>query len=145
EALLANDIFLDGLLFAANSEVLLEQVWPHLIADGGAILLRLLKRLQHAASVPDVRLRGLVDPKYAEQSEAWFRIPHPLYWYPALRVFSRHAKDLAEHALLLTAELCALWLRTMPSGVLGRQEAGIIALELARETQDRIAEEMHFG
>ena len=38
DAVLANDIFLDGLLFAANSEVLLEQVWPHLIADGGAIL-----------------------------------------------------------------------------------------------------------
>jgi hypothetical protein len=145
DAVLANDIFLDGLLFAANSEVLLEQVWPHLIADGGAILVRLLGRLQHGASVPDVRLRGLVDPKYAEQSEAWFRIPHPLYWYPALRVFSRHAKDLAEHALLLAAELCALWLRTMPAGVLGRHEAGIIALELARETQDRIAEEMHFG
>ena len=140
-----SDIFLDGLLFAANSEVLLEQVWPHLIADGGAILLRLLKRLQHAASIPDVRLRGLVDPKYAEQSEAWFRIPHPLYWYPALSVFSRHAKDVADHALLLGAEVCALWLRTMPQGVLGRREAGLLALELARETQGLIAEGMHFG
>lgn len=145
EAVLANDIFLDGLLFAANSEVLLEQVWPHLIADGGAILLRLLKRLQHAASVPDVRLRGLVDPKYAEQSEAWFRIPHPLYWYPALSVLSRHAKDVAQHALLLAAEVCALWLRTMPQGVLGRREAGLLALELAREAQGLIAEGMHFG
>jgi hypothetical protein len=145
EAVLASDIFLDGLLFAANSEVLLEQVWPNLIADGGAILRRLLKRLQNAASIPDVRLRGLVDPKYAEQSEAWFRIPHPLYWSPALNVFSRHATDLAEHALLLAAEICALWLRTMPQGVLGRHEAALIALELAKETQGRIAEGMHFG
>ncbi len=39
ESQLANDIFLDGLLFAANSESLLEQVWPHLIADKGLILL----------------------------------------------------------------------------------------------------------
>jgi hypothetical protein len=145
EAVLASDIFLDGLLFAANSEALLELVWPHLLADGGAILLRLLKRLQHAASVPDVRLRGLVDPKYAEQSEAWFRIPHPLYWYPALSVFSRHAKDVAEHALLLAAEVCALWLRTMPASVPGRHEAGLLALDLAKETQGRIAEGMHFG
>ena len=145
DAVLANDIFLDGLLFAANSEVLLEQVWPHLIADGGAILKRLLRRLQHGASVPDVRLRGLIDPKYAEQSEAWFRIPLPLYWYPALSVFSRHAKDLAEHALLLAAEVCALWLRTIPQGIPGRREAAHIALELARETQGRIAEGMHFG
>jgi hypothetical protein len=95
--------------------------------------------------MPDVRLRGLVDPRYAEQSEAWFRIPHPLYWYPALCVFSRHAKDVAEHALLLATEVCALWLRTMPDGVPGRREAGLLALELAKETQGRIAEGMHFG
>jgi hypothetical protein len=144
ETQLANDIFLDGLLFAANSELLLEQVWPELIADKGLILGRLLKRMLHAASVPDVRLRGLVDPKYAEQSEAWFRIPHPLYWYPALCVLSRHAKEVATHALLLAAEVCALWLRTMPVGVLGRHEAGLIAIELAKETQGLIAENMHF-
>lgn len=145
EAVLASDIFLDGLLFAANSEVLLELVWPNLIADGGAILRRLLKRLQNAASIPDVRLRGLVDPKYAEQSEAWFRIPHPLYWSPALSVLSRHAKDVADHALLLGAEVCALWLRTMPKDVPGRREAGLLALEFATETQGLIAEGMHFG
>jgi hypothetical protein len=142
---LANDIFLDGLLFATNSEPLLEQVWPHLIVEKGMILRRLLRRLQHAASIPDVRLRGLLGPEYTEQSEVWFRIPHPLYWYPALCVLSRHSKDVAEHALLLAAEVCALWLRTMPDGMPGRREAGLIALELAKETQALIAEEMHFG
>ena len=75
----------------------------------------------------------------------WFRIPHPLYWYPALCVFSRHSKDVAEHALLLAAEVCALWLRTMPDGMPGRKEAGLLALELAKETQDLIAEDVHFG
>ncbi len=95
--------------------------------------------------MPDVRLRGLVDPKYAEQSEAWFRIPHPLYWYPALCVLARHSKEVATHALLLAAEVCALWLRTMPIGVPGRHEAGLLALELAKETQDLTAEDMHFG
>lgn len=112
DAVLANDIFLDGLLFATNSVVLLEQVWPDLIADGGAILLRLLKRLRNAASVPDIRLRGLVDPKYVDQSEAWFRIPNRLYWYLALSVFSsqwiialsRRARSAKSH--LLQFELC---------------------------------------
>ena len=145
ESQLANDLFLDGLLFAANSELLLEEVWTDLVADDGLILRRLLKRLQHAASVPDVRVRGLIDPKFAEQSEAWFRIPHPLYWYPALRVLSRHSKEVAKHALLLAAEVCALWLRTMPLGVLGRQEAGLVVIELAKETQGLIAEDVHFG
>ena len=145
ETQLASDIFLDGLLFAANSESLLEQVWPDLIADKGLILRRLLKRLLHAASVPDVRLRGLIDPKFAEQSEAWFRIPHPLYWYPALCVLSRHPKEVAAHTLLPAAEVCALWLRTMPIGMAGRHEAGLLALELAKETQDLTAEDVHFG
>lgn len=45
ESKLASDLFLDGLLFAANSELLLEQVWIDLVADKCQILNRLLKRL----------------------------------------------------------------------------------------------------
>src|SRR5258707_9687808 len=41
---LAADLLLDGLLFAANSELLIEQVWADLIAQNGQILNRLLKR-----------------------------------------------------------------------------------------------------
>jgi hypothetical protein len=144
ETQVASDIFLDGLLFAANSEPLLEQVWPSLISDDGLILKRLLTRLQHAASVPDFRVRLLVDPKLAEQSEAWFRIPHPMYWFPALSVFSRHTKDVATHALLPAAQACALWLRTIPDGISGRREAALLAIELAKEAQGLIAEGMHF-
>ncbi len=125
--------------------MLLEQVWPDLIADDGQILHRLLKRLLHVASLPDWRMRALSDPKDADQMAAWFRVPLPLYWYPALKVLSAHAKEVAEHALLRAAEVCALWLRTMPEGMPGRHEAALLALELAKETQDLIAEGMHFG
>ena len=142
---LASDLFLDGLLFAANAEVLLEQVWPDLIANKGQILHRLLKRMLHVASVPDWRLSGLGDQKWAEQSEAWFRIPQPLYWIPVLRVLSRHAADVAKHALILGAQVCALWLRTMPVGMPGRREAGLVALELGKETQGLIAEGVLFA
>ena len=141
---LAQDLFLDGLLFAANSESLLEQVWPHLIAAKGQVLHRVLKRLLHVASIPDWRVSGLGDPKLAEQAKAWFRIPQPLYWVPVLRVLSRHSHDVAVHALMLGAEVCALWLRTMPVGMPGRREAGVLALELAKETQGLIAEGMLF-
>jgi hypothetical protein len=108
ESKLASDLFLDGLLFAANSESLLEQVWADLVSDKGQILHRLLKRLVHVASFPDWRISGLNDPKLAEKYQAWFRIPHPLYWIPVLRVLSRHAKDVAEHALIQGSEACAL-------------------------------------
>jgi schlafen family protein len=145
ESKLVSDLFLDGLLFAANSISLLEQVWPDLIADKGQILHRLLKRLVHVASFPDWRISGLKDANLAEQYEAWFRIPQPLYWIPVLYVLERHAKDVAKHALIQGSEVCALWLRTMPTGMPGRKEAGALALELAKEAQGLVAEGMHFG
>ena len=145
ESKVAGDLFLDGLLFAANSESLLEQVWPDLIADKGAILHRLLKRLLHVASFPDWRFRALADDRNAEQLAVWFRIPQPLYWYPVLRVLSQHSKDVAQHALMTAAQVCTLWLRTMPEGMPGRSEAGQVALALAKETQGLAAEGVIFG
>jgi hypothetical protein len=145
ESKLAQDLYLDALLFAPNSESLLEQVWPDLIAAKGQILQRLLKRLPHVASVPDWRISDVTDPKLAESVRVWFRIPQPLYWVPVLRVMGRHASEVAKQALILGAEVCALWLRTMPPSMPGREEAGVVALELAREAQGLIAEGMHFG
>ena len=141
---LASDLFLDGLLFAANSRLLLEQVWQDLIADDGQILTRLLKRLMHVASFPDWRAQLVSAAKNADQMAAWFRVPLPLYWYPALLVLSEHAKDVAKHALIPAAEACALWLRTMPAEMPGRREAALLAVELAKETQDLVAEGVHF-
>src|SRR5262249_4475705 len=85
------------------------------------------------------------DTNLAEQSKAWFRIPQPIYWVPVLRVLSRHTPDVAKYALMQTAEVCALWLRTMPTDMPGRLEAASIAIELAKETQGLIAEDLHFG
>ena len=144
ESKLARDLFLEGILFAANSVVLLEAVWPELIADNAHLLRRLLDRLLLVASFPDVRLRSLVSPEDADQSESWFRIPMPIYWYPALLVLNAHAADIVKHALLKGAEVCALYLRNMPDGMPGRIEAGQLAQVLAREAQDLIAEGVLF-
>lgn len=144
---LANDIFLDGIIFAANSESLMEQIWSDLIADRGAILRRLIARLQNGATFPDFRFQAEEILKHvrAEDAEKWFRIPNPLYWFPALRVFSRHAADICKFALLPAARLCGLWLRTMPAEFFGSDEAASLAVELAKEVQGLIAEELHFG
>ena len=98
-----------------------------------------MDRLLLVASFPDPRLRSFVSEENAEASESWFRIPMPLYWIPALIIFSAHAEDVAAVALKKGAAVCTLYLRNMPAEMLGRKEAAHFALVLARELQDQVA------
>jgi len=139
ESKLAKDLFLEALVFAANSVSLLEAVWPDLIADKGKLLNRLMDRLLLVASFPDPRLRAFVLEGDVDLSESWFRIPMPIYWFPALLVFSIHTNDIASVALKKGAEVCALYLRNMPANMPGRQQAAQLALVLAQELQDQVA------
>jgi len=141
---LAADLLLDALLYAPNSEMLLEQVWSDLVADGAQILKRLLQHLQHVASIPDFRFHDIEDKTLVESAEALFRIPHPVYWIPALRVLNGHAHEIARLLPREAAEVCALWLRTMPIGTMGRAEAAALAVEVAKEIQGRLAAGFRF-
>lgn len=141
---LASDLFLDGIVFAANAEPLLERVWSELLADKGEILRRLLRRIVHVATVPDWRYQSEVPAEDADLAAAWFRIPHPLYWVPVLRALRRHANEVAREEIFEAAAVCELWLRTMPAEFPGREEAGQVALALTREVQGRRAEGVIF-
>ena len=145
EAQVVSDLFLDSLIFASNSEALLAQVWPDLIADGGQTLRRLLKRVMYVLTVPDWRLKAVLAPKDAETAAILFRIPQPLYWMSLLRVLVQHRSDLTKLALFPSAEICGLWLRIMPQGMPGRIEAATIAVDLAKEVQGLHAEEVIFA
>jgi hypothetical protein len=145
ESKVTKDLFLEALIFAADSMPLLEAVWQELVTEKGKLLNRLMDRLLFVASFPDPRLRSLVPEEDAEASESWFRIPMPLYWIPALVVFSIHAEDVASVALKKGAEVCALYLRNMPAEMPGREQAAYLALVLARELQDQVAAWPHFG
>jgi hypothetical protein len=139
ESKVAKDIFLEALIFAADAVSLLEAAWPNLIADKGKLLNRLMDRLLFVASFPDPRLSSFVSEENAEASESWFRIPMPLYWMPALFIFSAHEEDVATVALQKGAEVCTLYLRNMPAEMPARREAAHLALVLARELQDQVA------
>jgi len=142
---LASDLFLDGIVFAANAGLLLERVWNELIADKGEILRRLLRRLLHVATVPDWRYQSEVPAEDADLAAAWFRVPLPLYWAPVLGTLQRHADDVAREGIFEAAAVCELWLRIMPPGFPGRKEAGRVALALVREVQGRQAEGVIFA
>jgi hypothetical protein len=141
---LASDLFLDGIVFAANAESLLERVWIELMADEGEILRRLLRRIVHVATVPDWRYQSEVPEEDADLAAAWFRIPNPLYWVPVLRALKRHVGDVAREGIFEAAAVCGLWLRTMPAEFPGREEAADVAIALAREVQGRYAEGVTF-
>jgi hypothetical protein len=145
ESKVTKDIFLEALIFAADAVPLLEAAWPNLIADRGKLLNRLMDRLLFVASFPDPRLRSFVSEENAEASESWFRIPMPLYWMPALFIFSAHAEDVATVALQKGAEVCTLYLRNMPAEMPARKEAAHLAFVLARELQDKVAAHPYSG
>ena len=145
ESKVTKDLFLEALIFAADPMPLLGAVWQDLIADQGKLLNRLMGRLLFVASFPDPRLRSLVPEEDAEASESWFRIPMPLYWIPALSVFSIHAEDVASVALKKGAEVSALYLRNMPAEMPGRKQAAYLALVLARELQNQVEDWPYFG
>ena len=112
---MTRDLFLEALIFAADAIPLLEAAWPNLIADKGKLLNRLMDRLLFVASFPDPRLSSFVSEENAEAAKSWFRIPLPLYWIPALFIFSVHSDDVAMLALKRGAEVCTLYLRNMPA------------------------------
>ncbi len=137
---LAVDSFLDALVFAGNSEFLLERAWPDLVADNGVLLQRFLKRFLHVATIADPRVFQIAEQADLDWFAATFRLPYFLYWYPCLRVLERHTDDVCRLALISGAEVCELWLRTIPARMPGRDEASRLALKLAREAQGRAAE-----
>lgn len=142
---LAADCFLDALIFAGNAEVLMEQVWPDLTADKGNLLRRFLKRFLYVATVPDPRVQAFIEKEDPDWSSATFRIPYVWYWHVPLRVLERHNEDVCRLSLALAAEICELWLRTVPPSLGGRTDAAKLAVKLAREAQGLTAEDRFRG
>jgi len=140
ENVLAVDSFLDALIFAGNAEALLEQVWSQLTANNGQLLCRFLKRFLHIATVPDLRISAIAEKDDLDWIANRFRIPFVLYWYAPLRILNRHADDVCRLALILAADICELWLRTIPPEWRGGYDAARLAVKLAKEAQGLRAE-----
>jgi hypothetical protein len=131
----ACDLLLDGLIFASNSEQLLERLWPQLVAGDGQLLRLLLKRFLFVATEPHPQIREL-DENVAVAARAVWRVPYWPYWGPVLRTLDRHRSDVATKAPLSGAEICGLWLEWTPRSWKWRQEAARTALEIARAQPD---------
>lgn len=131
----ARDSFLESLVFAGNSQGLVNNAWSALVADKGFLLKAFLKRFQHVASIPNpeyMMLAAQMDTT-SEEARTWERIPLWMYWLGVLYALSRHIEDLVELAPIETAKLVRSWLRHTPQDWPGRQQAATLALAIAQQ------------
>ena len=101
-----SDLVLESVVFAANAENLLQQVWDRLFEEEGALLTRLLTRFLHVATLPDPRFATLSDDL---ATAAMHRIPFWPLWLPVLRVLHEHRAEgisVATDQITKIADLC---------------------------------------
>jgi hypothetical protein len=145
DRVIIRDLFLEALVLAQDSRILLSSAWPTLVTGNGELLKLLLDRFAYVGTVPDWGLlSGINDPAAAAQVEHLFRIPFEPYWYGVLPVLAEHPNDVIRCALAPTAKLLRLWLSTVrprrgPTSEL-RRTAARLTLTIAREIQALEAE-----
>ena len=139
---IADDMLLDALFLDPNAEAFLDQRADMLLANGGARLLRLVKRCEHVASVPGASAEMFNRfPDLSLYIEAHFRIPIFGRWPAMARFTAKHRDRIAKLVSPAIASLCDRWLTsTRPLLRDGRvtpfrREFAELALARAREIQ----------
>ncbi len=139
---LADDMLLDALFLDPNAEAFLDARAEMLLANGGARLLRLVKRFEHVASVPGSKVD--MQGRFRDLSlyiEAHFRTPIFGRWPAMARFLAKHRDRIAKMTSPAIASLCDRWLTSTPAVLRGgammpfRREFAELALASAREMQ----------
>ena len=111
--LLAGDILLDALFLDPAADAFLEQRADMLFANGGARLLRLLRRLEHVASVTGINPEApgaLSD--FSLYLEAQFRTPIVSRWPAIARFLTKYRDAVAALTSPIVSGICERWLTT---------------------------------
>jgi hypothetical protein len=143
---LASDLYLDAPLFASNADVVLEALWPTLVAEDGGLLNRFLGRFRHVATAPDPRGSEIFPdaPDIAAYWAATSRIPLVPLWGPVVRLLHAHASEAIDLAPVQVAAVADLWLRLTPTEWPLRNEAADVALALGESLASGPLSEVYF-
>ncbi|MCX5673908.1 MAG: hypothetical protein NTX87_02770 [Planctomycetota bacterium] len=129
---LLQDLLVDAVVFAANSQELLETVRADLMANGGVLLRRLLRRFHHVATIPNpsviLFVRALSPGESITEAATWQRLPYWPYWPPMLRFLHTHLAEVVEAAPAQVANVANTWLRQGLQGWPFRREAAELGL-----------------
>ncbi|MCU0654256.1 MAG: hypothetical protein MUF64_02880 [Polyangiaceae bacterium] len=132
------DLLLEAPAFAMNAGLLLDSIFPNLIAGGGALLQRLLTRFLAFATVPNEQIQEIARAvgMDANAARASFRRPHWPYWLDVIAVLHAHRSDVVRTAACETARLVEMWLEFAPPRSTRRREAAELAVMLGQKAVD---------
>ena len=151
DGIVVRDLLLESVIFTENSQRVLNQAWPVLVANEGALLKRLLDRFLFVATIPDARFRSAIgDGSLTLQSDVAFRMPFWPYWGALLLTLEQRTEDVLHFAPYDAAKICRMWLDKLPAQIAPgvqfpwRGPASRIAHSIAREMQGRRSEGHYF-
>ena len=125
------NLMLEALIFAHDPFRCLTCAWTSLARDDGLLLRHLLRRFQHAATVPNPRYMELAESvgMSAIEAQSWERLPLWPYWIPLLRFLASRREDAVTLAHDEVSRIAKTWLYYAPSNWPGRQQAADLAVE----------------
>lgn len=133
--ILTQDLLLEAVIFAAEPLPALGAALPELLANGGALLKRLLDRFLHVSTFPNPRIVALARAEGIDEGEsgAYYRLPFWPLWLPMLRFLTENSVATVDKAPWALAKICETWLRRGGPRWPLRNEVARMALQLAEK------------
>jgi len=132
---IAQDSFLEGIIFSVNPASILENLWTDLTDNKYDFLSRLLGRFLHVATVPNptmIEIGKKLGQEFETEAATIHRIPYWPYWIPILKFLHNHKDEIIKHSPLHLAKITDAWLRILDwEGIPLRKEAADLAISNA--------------
>lgn len=132
-----SDLVLESVVFAANAEVQLQNVWSTLCESEGSLLNRLLTRFMHVATFPDPFYMGMSDDA---ATASLYRYPFWPLWLPVLKVLFHNRIDVIRFSTYQITEIADLWMKKAGKNWPLRDEASQILLDVTANIINEIRE-----
>lgn len=133
---IAQDSFLEGIIFSVNPAPILENLWTDLTDNKYDFLARLLGRFLHVATIPNptmIEIGKKLGQEYETEAATIHRIPYWPYWIPILKFLHNHKDKIIKHSPLHLAKITDAWLRILDwEGIPLRKEAADLAISNAK-------------
>lgn len=145
--LLAQDLILESVIFAADPLPLFEKIWPELSKDDGKLLKSLLIRFQYLATIPNPRVQEKAREVGLDLTEAELiaRLPYWPYWIPLIQFLSNHESEVIKLDPKSIADLGYTWIQQTPDNYPLRNEVARLVLNIAEGVREKQKNKDHHG